>query len=212
LGEKEASRADVILYVVDHTRLAGNEEAKILGNIRKIERPKILVINKIDITQPSYIPFYQPQIEECDDWVKVSALKGTHIKTLLEKIFQFLPKGKPLVDITNLPFPALNLDAKGFIAEIIREKAFLITRKEVPYTLAVKTEEIIERKKGNFYIKAVIYTLADRYKKIIIGHKGKTIKQIGAQARKELETICGKSVYLDLRVETNKHWPETLLI
>ena len=208
-GEKEAWLADLILYVVDHTRIPGEEERKILGIVRKIEKPKILVINKIDIKKPSYIHFYEPYKEECQKVVKISALKGTHLKTLLSAVFDLLPEGKPLVDREKLPSPALNLDAKTFIAELIREKAFLATKQEVPYSLTVEVKEI--REDDVFYIKAVILTLASRYKKMLIGKKGQMIKKIGMQARKELEVICGKKVYLDLQVLVDKHWPERML-
>ncbi len=211
LAEKESGKADVILYVVDHTRKPGSEEAKILGIIRKINKPKILVVNKIDIKSPSYEPFYSPQEEECQKKIKVSALNGSHIKSLIEVIFDFLPEGKPFVNPEKIISPAFNLTPENFVAEIIREKAFLIVRKEVPYTLTVKVDELTEREKGNFYIKATIYVLDDRYKKMIIGKKGKTIKSIGSQARKELEIITGQPVFLDLWVETNKHWPEMFL-
>lgn len=209
IGEREAEIADLILYVVDHTRRPGEEENKILGIVRKIKRPKIFVINKIDIKEPSYLHFYNPYQEECEKTVQVSALKGTHLKTLLSAIFEFLPEARPLVDVSRLSSPALNIDAKTFIAEIIREKAFLATRKEVPYTLAVRVEELKENE--NFYIKAAILTLAPRYKKMLIGEKGAMIKQIGSQARKELEAISGKKVYLDLEVVVDKHWPERVL-
>jgi len=211
LAEKETGKADVVLYVVDQTRKPGSEEAKILGIIRKVNKPKILVVNKIDIQSPSYEPFYSPQEEECQKKIKVSALYGKHVKALVSAIFEFLPKGKLFIEPENIISPAFNLTPEKFIAEIIREKAFLIARKEVPYTLTVKVEELSERDKGNFYIKATIYVLDDRYKKMIIGEKGRTIKNIGSQARKELEIITGQPVFLDLWVETNKHWPEMFL-
>ena len=209
IGRREAEMADLLLYVVDHTRMPKEEERKILGIVRRIEKPKILVINKIDIQKPSYIHFYQPFAEECQETVRISALKGTHIKTLLAVIYQFLPEGQPLVDLSSLPSPALNLDAKTFIAEIIREKAFLATRQEVPYSLAVEVKEM--REDDVFYIKALILTLASRYKRILVGKKGQMIKKIGTQARKELELISGKKVYLDLEVVVDRHWPERLI-
>jgi len=211
IASRQINNADLILYLVDRTRPPGSEENKILGIIRKINKAKILVINKIDQLSPVYDSLFLAQEEECDRVIKVSALKKTNLNRLIEAIFDLLPFGQPLIDPDQLSTPALNINSKMFIAEIIREKAFWLTKQEVPYTLGVKVEEVSQRKKGNFYIKAIIYTLADRYKKMIIGKKGRTIKKIGSLARKELETITNKPVFLDLMVETNKHWPEILL-
>ena len=211
IASSQIRNTDVILYLIDRTKQPGSEEARILGILRKSKTPKILVINKIDIPAPAYEDLYHPQKEECEDKIKISALKGTDVDKLIEKIFNLLPQRKPLVDPQKLSLPALNLTPNMFIAEIIREKVFFATKQEVPYTIGVKVKDIKEREKGVFFIKAVIYTLADRYKKMIIGKKGEMIKKIGIKARKELETITNKPVYLDLKVKTNKHWPEMLL-
>jgi GTP-binding protein Era len=212
IAEQQTEGAQVILYMIDHTREPGSEEAKVLGIVRQFDVPKILVINKIDRRQPDYTPFYYAQEEECDEVVEISALKGKNLKKLVNKIYQFLPEREPFVDPDKLDFPALNVTPEIFIAEIIREKAFLVMHEEIPYTLTTKVDEIKERENGVFYIKAKIITLANRYKKMLIGSNGRTIKKIGKMARKELEVITNKPVYLDLTVETNKHWPKTIQI
>ena len=97
-----------------------------------------------------------------------------------------------------------------FIAEIIREKVFLRTRKELPYTTTVVIDEIKERSASQMYIKGRILTTEDKYRKMIIGAGGSRIKEIGSMARKELELATNKNIYLDLTVETDRHWPETL--
>ena len=102
--------------------------------------------------------------------------------------------------------PGINIDSKTFVAEIIREKAFLELRKEVPYAITAVVDELDERANGILYIKARILTAADRYKGMIIGKDARMIKEIGATARKELEVASGKKVFLDLTVETDPHW------
>lgn len=211
IAAQQLDGADVILYMIDHTRRPGSEEAKILGLLRQVKIPKILVINKIDIKKPSYIPFYYAQEEECEEVVQVSALKKTNLNKLVDTVYKYIPLRDPIVDPENLKFPALNITPEIFIAEIIREKAYFSTHQEVPYTLTAQVEKIEERENGVFYVQATIYTLADRYKKMIIGEGGHRIKKIGTQARKELELITNKPVYLDLHVETSKHWPEKLM-
>ncbi len=204
---------DLIVYLVDKTRARGREENRILGIVRQAKVPKILAYNKIDIKHPDYTYEYRVYESEFDDVVAISALKGTHVKTLLEKIFNFLKESTtPLFDSEHLPpSKLLNINSRIFLAELIREKIFNLFRQETPYTVGVEVEEIRDDE-DIFYLKAKILTLTDKYKRIIIGHKAENIKHIGIKVRQELELITNKKVYVDLRVETDKHWPERLLI
>jgi GTP-binding protein Era len=198
---------DLVLYMVDHTRKRDFEEGRVLGFVRQIEKPKILVINKIDIEEPSYLPQYKFLEDEFNDVFQISALKKQHFKPLLKRIFQLLPSKK--IDIPqNLTYPVLNIDAKTFIAELIREKIFLMMGEEIPYTTTVVVDEITERNNKLTYIKARILTTDDRYKKMLIGAQGQKIKEIGSYARKEIELATNKKIYLDLIVETDPHWLE----
>ncbi len=201
---------DVALYMVDHTREKDFEENKALGIVRKIAAPKILVINKTDIKRPTHIIQYKFMEDEFDKTVEISALEHKNLNILLDTIFEYLPEHDALVDTTTLAQPALNLDSKLFISEIIREKAFLFLRKEVPYTLTTVVDQVTERDNGTVYIKARILTNADRYKAMIIGKGGVMIKEISQAARKELETATSKKVFLELTVETDPHWVELL--
>lgn len=204
-----AQGVDLIVYLIDHTRKRDLEENKTIGMVRKAKGvPKILVINKIDIKKPSYLAQYKFLEDEVDEKIEISALKGTNLKRLLEAIFEYLPKQKPLVETKGMATPALNLDSKTFIAEIVREKAFIFLRKELPYSLMVEVQEIAERENGLLYIKAKIFTTNEKYRKMIIGKKAQMIKEIGMAARKELEIATNKKVFLDLKVEVDKHWME----
>lgn len=200
---------DLILYVVDHTRQRDVEENKTLGIVRRAKAPKILVINKSDVKEPTHIVQYKFLEDEFDTIIHVSALSTHNIPTLLDAIFEYLPERDQLVDRSTLAQPALNMDSKMFIAEIIREKAFLFLRSEVPYSLTSITDDVVERDNGSLYIKARIITSADRYKSMIIGKNGFMIKEISMAARKELETATGKKVFLELTVETDTHWMDT---
>ncbi|MEK7533222.1 MAG: GTPase Era [Patescibacteria group bacterium] len=197
---------DVIVYMVDHTRERAEEENRVLGIVRKTKTPKILVINKVDIVSPSHIVQYRFMEEEFDTVVSISALNNKHIPLLLDAIFQYLPEGKPIVDTAGIVQPGLNLDSKMFISEIIREKAFLNLRREVPYAITAVVDDIEEKDNGVTYIKARLLTSADRYKGMIIGKNGDMIKEISMAARKELEVAANKKVYLELTVETDPHW------
>jgi len=206
--ESLVSGIDAVVYMVDHTRERDTEENKALGIVRKFNGPKILVINKIDIHTPTHIVQYKFLEDEFSTVIMLSALAHKNTNILLTTLFDLLPEGKELVDRTTLAQPALNMDSKLFISEIIREKAFLFLRDEVPYTMAAAVEDIVERDNGTVYIKAKIITSADRYKAMIIGHAGAMIKEISQAARKELETASSRKVYLELTVTTDPHWME----
>lgn len=201
---------DLILYLVDHTRERNIEENRVLGIVRKTTVPKIMVINKIDIKNPTHVIQYEFMKEEFNDVIEVSALKHKNLNMLITSIFSFLPEKGPLVDTKTLIQPGLNIDSKLFIAELIREKAFLFLREEVPYTLTSVVDELMERPNGTIYVRARILTSDDRYKKMIIGEKGRMIKEIGMATRKEMETATKKKVFVDVTVETDRHWMERM--
>lgn len=198
---------DVILYVVDPTRDIGDEERAVMALIRKIEIPKILVINKIDLNRKPYIDFFRDLAPDYDDMVEVSALRGTHTGSLVEKIFEHLPFGEPYYPEHQLS----NLPNKIWLAELIREKLFLRLRQEVPYSVHVEVEEVMQRPTGILYIKATIFTTEDRYQRMIIGKGGRGIKEIGQSTRNELEAVFGQKVFLDLHVVVDPHWVQRLV-
>lgn len=210
---------DLVLYIIDHTRRRDFEEGKVLGLVRQINKPKILVINKIDLQEKSYLPQYKFLEDEIPDVFSISALNKKHLKPLLDKIFDLLPESRTdsskeqtgeTLTVNKAGYPLLNIDAKIFVAELIREKVFLMMSEEIPYTTTVVVDEISERTKDLTYIKARILTTHDRYKKMLIGSGGRKIKEIGSYARKEIALATSKKIYLDLTVETDPHWQEVL--
>ncbi|MFA6017149.1 MAG: GTPase Era [Patescibacteria group bacterium] len=201
---------DLVIYMVDSTRKRDFEESKVLGLVRKINRPKILVINKIDDPGKSFLPQYKFLEEEFKDVFQISAINNMHVKPLLDKIFEYLPEAN--IDSEKLPpdlvYPILNLDSKIFLGELIREKIFLMMGEEIPYTTTVIVDQVMERKNGMTYIKARILTTNDRYKGMLIGKDGRKIKEIGSYARKEIALAINKKVFLDLNIEVDAHWQE----
>lgn len=200
---------DVVIYMIDHTRHRDREEAKVLGMVRKLQAPKILVFNKIDITEPSYLPEYKFLEAEFPDIFYISSLQKKHFRLFLEKLFTLIPEQKEVSEIpTDLVYPVLNMDSRTFIAELIREKVFIMMGEEIPYTATAVVDEVTERSNKLTYIKARILTTNDRYKRMIIGASGRKIKEIGAYARKEIELATKRKIFLDLTVETDPHWQE----
>ncbi|MFH1405341.1 MAG: GTPase Era [Patescibacteria group bacterium] len=204
---KEAlEEVDIVLYVVDPTREVGNEEKQTLHFLESTTCPKILVINKCDLPNKNYLYQYNDLGIEFNEVIEASALRGTHINSLIEAIKKYLPEHDfyyPEHQFSNMPHEV-------WLAELIREKLFLRLRQEVPYTTHVQVDEIEERESGMMYIKATIFTTDDRYKSIIIGKGGRGIKEIGQSVRNELEQVLQKSLYLDLNVEVDPHWETRL--
>lgn len=202
--------ADLILYLIDFSKKRDSEENKILGLVRKAESPKILVVNKIDIPNPKFSAEYAFYENEFPHIVYVSALTKANLNLLLNKIYELLPIGKQLVDTKNMVQPGLNLNSSLFISEIIREKVFLFTHDELPYTVKTSVEEIAERSNNCLYIRGKIITTSDQYKKMLIGKNGAMIKKIGMAVRKELETSSGKKVFTEITVETDPDWQSNI--
>lgn len=194
---------NLILYIVDPTRQIGSEERHLQAILRKVEIPKILVINKIDlpVKELPFLEDFRALNTEFVQTIEISALKNKHLKSLINLIFEHLLEGEPLYPANQIT----DIDGRFFVSEIVREKIFNTMGDEIPYTTAVEIEKI-EQKPEILVIEAVILTTSPRYKKMIIGQGARKIKEIGATARKELEIIMNQKVYLDLRVEVDKDW------
>lgn len=206
---------DLIIYVVDPGKEIGTEERAVIGLIRHLPIPKILVINKSDLPARNreFAQDYESMADDFTATMTLSALRGSHIEPLKDKVMELLPEGDLLYEGEQLT----NVTDTFFVAELIREKIFSVFDKEVPYTMSVEVDEMEQKpndpvtgKPGMLVITARILTEADRYKKVIIGAGGSKIKEIGQMARKELEAALGRDIYLDLQVEVDAHWIERL--
>ncbi len=204
---------DVIVYVVDPSREIGQEERAVYGMIRHIDKPKILVINKSDLhkDERAHQEQYEAWADDFDAVLPLSALKAAHIQPLKQKVMELLPEGEPMYDDAQMT----NIDNYFWLGEIIREKAFSVLDKEVPYSLTVDVDEVEEKpatkdKPATVVVRARILTDQERYKKIIIGARGTKIKEIGQMARRELEQSLNQKVFLELDVAVDTHWVERL--
>ena len=195
---------DVILMFVDVSTGLGKGDRFILERLKDINKPVILVMNKVDkMNRLEVLPLIEEYktLYEFDDIVPLSALKNENTKELVKVIknylkdeFQYYEEGQ----ITNKP-------VEFVISEIIREKVFELTDEEVPHSITSIIESI-EVGKDSYTINASIIVDRDSLKKIIIGKGGLKIKEIGIRSRKEIEEYLGKKVYLDLFVKTVKKW------
>jgi GTP-binding protein Era len=132
----------------------------------------------------------------------VSALTHNDLNRLVDALFDLLPSGEAFYPEMQLT----DIESRDWLAELIREKVFLRLREELPYSVHVEVDEDELLEKGIRRIVARILTTEPRYKKIIIGAGGSMIKQIGTDARRELEAASGQKVFLDLMVEVDPDW------
>lgn len=208
------SGSDVILHLVDATKPVGEEEMMVIERLSAISTPIILGLNKID-RQASHIADYleiwekkigKPLSEATDRIMPVplSALVGTNTDRLLDELFARLPEGEALYPeniLTDFP-------RQLTIQDIIREKLLVDLRDELPFSIAVYAEEITDRSDKMLYIKAIILVERDSQKSIVIGKHGSILKKAGEAARKEIQELYQKKVYLDLWVKVEENWKQ----
>ncbi|HXY23651.1 MAG TPA: GTPase Era [Candidatus Acidoferrum sp.] len=197
---------DVLLLIADASRMEPHADELLLERARRFPGKTILALNKIDrLPKPKLLPLIDMFAKQFGfaAIVPISAVKGSGCDELLGEILKQLPEGEPYFpedQVTDQP-------ERFLAAEIIREKAIQIMYHEVPYALAVFVEKFEETPKL-LRIEAVMNVERDSQKKILIGHKGETLKRIGTEARKELEAILGAKVYLGLFVKVATDWRE----
>lgn len=196
--------ADVLLYVTDVVE-DPSKNADYLAKVAKENIPVIVVINKIDLVK------VQIQLEELTEkWqallpkaeiFPVSAKENFNVANLMARIVELLPVNPPFFGkdaLTDKP-------ARFFVTEIIREKILMLYEKEIPYSVEVIVEKF-EEKDNAIHIMAVIYVERDSQKGILIGKGGSMLKRVGTEARKDIETFFGKSVFLELFVKVEPNW------
>ncbi len=203
---KAIEEVDSVVFIVDVANRSPQAEEKIIEILRRVDKPTILALNKIDLIKKGellpLIDFFS-RIYNFKAIVPISALERDGLNELLEEIIETLPEGPMYYSpemITDQPERLL-------AAEIIREKIFMFTRQEIPYSTAVVVEEFREdQERDMLFIQATIYVEKDSQKGIIIGKKGQMLKKIGILAREELEFLFGKKIHLDLWVKVLKGW------
>ena len=206
VAEKTIADADVILWIVEAGAYLGASEQEILERLRKVNKPLVLVVNKVDKVQDKKalaqsIEAYEKAVRP-SDLIAVSALKHQNMEILLETLFRYLPEGPLFYDedtVTEEPM-------RDIAAELIREQALRLLRDEVPHGIAVTVERMHEREDGTFDIDAEIICERESHKGMVIGKGGQMLKRIGTGARKTIEEMCGAPVNLKLWVKVRKEW------
>lgn len=199
---------DGVLWLLDASERIRSEDEDIAGALAQSEAAVWILLNKMDLISKGKL---LPLMQGCADLlpereiVPVSALKGENLPLVLDLIVKQLPEGPryyPEGEITD--------QTERFLAaEIVREKVFLLTREEIPYGATVVVEEFSEKEERNLIvIKAAIHVDRESHKPILIGKRGSMLKEIGVQAREELERLLGCRIFLELFIKVHKGWTQ----
>jgi len=199
---------DGVLWLLDAHERIKQEDEMIAETLRGVETPVLILINKIDLVSKGKL---LPLMERCSQFlpskeiVPVSALKDEGLDTVLNIVESWLAEGpRYFTDGEHTD------QSERFLAsEIVREKVFLLTREEIPYGVAVTIDEFIEKPEKNLIvISATIHTERDSHKGILIGKRGAMLKEVGQQARRELEGLLGYRIFLELFVRVDAGWTQ----
>ena len=196
---------DAVLFVVSATDKRGPGDDFIINRLKQVKQPIYLVVNKIDQVSPNDLPDIVAQYQDAlpfESVVPVSALQGNNVNNLLNEIIAGLPHGPqyyPEDQISDHP-------ERFVIAEMIREKIFMLTRDEVPHSVAVDVTSVKREDEEHVHISANIIVERPCQKGIIIGKKGQMLKKIGTMARQDIERLLGDRVFLQLWVKVVPGW------
>jgi GTP-binding protein Era len=200
------SQVDILILVIEMSRPDDPQISSILKAIKRTRKPVILVINKIDKDpKEDLLPIIDSysRRHSLDVIIPVSALKGDGINILLEELKKRIKPGPQFYpeDMTS------DQSEIFLVSEVIREKIYLHTGKDIPYSSAVTVERIeVNPENGILSISAIIHVESESQRSIIIGRGGKKIRDIGKASRLELEEIFGRRIFLELFVRVEKNW------
>jgi len=199
---------DGVLWLLDAHDKIKQEEERIAETLRGVETPVLILLNKMDLVSKGKL---LPLMERCaqllpdKEIVPVSALKGEGLDIVLNIVEGWLPSGPQYFTEGE----HTDQSERFLASEIVREKVFLLTREEIPYGVAVTIDEFTEKEEKNLIvIGATIHTERDSHKGILIGKHGSMLKEIGKQAREELESLLGCRIFLELFVRVDPGWTQ----
>ncbi|PMB84336.1 GTPase Era [Dolosicoccus paucivorans] len=196
---------DAILVVVNADEKMGPGDRHVIDTIRSSKAPVFLVINKIDLIHPDeLLPIIDRYMEyyDFDEVFPVSATQGNNLAQLLNRLEEIIPEGPqyyPTDQVSDHP-------EYFIISEFIREKVLLLTREEIPHSIAVQVESMHRDENDKLEVRATIIVERNSQKGIIIGKQGSMIKKIGQMARRDIEELLGEKIFLELWVKVQKDW------
>ena len=196
---------DIILLVIDATTGLGKGDQFILNKVKESQVPIFLILNKVDLVKDKTKLLKEieevNEIYEFKEIIPISAKKGTGTKDLIETIKKYLEESDRIYGEDELT----NVSMRFIASEFVREKCLEKTQEEIPHTITCMTENF-EEKDGILHILVDIIVDRENIRKMIIGKRGSKLKEIGTEARKDLEEFFGQKVYLETYVKTMKNW------
>ncbi|MFZ8763772.1 GTPase Era [Enterococcus diestrammenae] len=196
---------DAVLFMIAADDKRGRGDDFIIERLKNVASPVYLIINKIDKVHPDQllgiIDDYRQQMD-FKEIIPISATEGNNFETLMKTLVSQMPEGPqyfPDDQITDHP-------EYFIVSELVREKVLLLTRDEVPHSVAVVVDSMKRNEDDKVHIQATIIVERDSQKGIIIGKGGKMLKNIGSKARRDIELLLGDKVYLELWVKVQKDW------
>jgi len=198
---------DLVLFMVEANQMPTDEDKLISSMLRATVKPEtvLMVLNKVDLVLSTNMDEIQAAYQDLFPTVNlilISATRGDNRAELLKKIIDFMPAGEPFYPEEQVT----DLYERDISADLIREACLNNLRYEVPHGIVVRIDEYTERNEQGVYIEATIFVERESHKGIVIGMNGQMLKKIGTAARKEIEAMNGKKVYLQLRVKVRKNW------
>lgn len=197
---------NVILFMVDATEKIGKGDKFILEKLKEVDSNVFLVLNKVDrIKKENLFPMIEEynKLFDFKEIIPISALKKDNIDDLIKTIKKYLDEGERYYSEDYYTDKSINF----MVSEIVREKVLNLTHEEVPHALTCVLEKY-EEEKNSIHINVLIIVEREGIKRILVGHSGSMIKEIGIEARKDIEELVGKKVYLELFVKTVNNWRE----
>ncbi len=197
---------DLVLFLIEADRWSKQDEyvAKALA---KVDVPVVLVVNKIDLVpdKTRLIRFLQEKVDvsRFEKVLLVSAKSGNGVADIEKAVMHYLPFSRPFYDSEQYT----DRSERFLAGELIREQLMLRLHQELPYSLAVEIEEF-KRSEGLLHLGAIVWVERQGQKQIVIGKGGQVLKQVGTEARKELENLFGEKVFLRLWVKVSKEWSD----
>ena len=212
MGEVEQALdgIDLLSLIVDASAEFGAGDRFSLAWIERVKRPVFLLLNKVDrVSKPQLLPLIDRYRKRFDfaDIFPISALTGEGCFDLVTAWLARLPEGPPYFP----PDQFTDQPERFLAAELIREKAIQITREEVPHAVGVRIESFVETTEL-IKLRATLYVEREGQKAILIGKGGETVKKIGTLARKEIESLTGTHVFLELFVKVQPHWRQNPVV
>lgn len=201
----ELGDVDVIAFVIDASAPIGRGDAWVAERVAAAKAPKVLVLTKADLTTPEQM---QKQLQAAhelvafDDEIIVSSTEGFNVEGFVDVVAGFLPEG-PRWFPENMGTDETD---EMMVAEFVREKVLRHTREEIPHSVGVICDEFEQPKRDLLRLHATVYVEREGQKGILVGKSGEMIKRIGVEARRDLETMFGKRIYLGLDVRVKKGW------